>query len=503
MPLYNQLAQEIARQIASGQLTPGQRLGAVAAMASELGVAQSTIRRALAELADAGLVTKHVGRGTFVADTRRGEKDSPAAPPPGPAGRGRQFEPPPAVEASAAARKCRMGASRILDLLMALASRPGMIRFTAGVPAPGTVRDGLLQQAAGDLLKTGQEPYLDYGPPGGLPELREAVARLLRSDGADISAGNVLITHGSRQAAFLLAMHAREESRSVLVETPCDAGIPGAFGAAGHWVRTIDRDDEGPLPESVAAATGGGPALLHLCPQLHNPTGTDLRPLRRKALAAILKQRPTLVVADESYRGMHLGASSPASLLTDFGLDRTAVIGSLSKSLACGLRIGWLVAGAERIRSVLSLKRAIDLGCPPLMQAIAARLLQTGEYLDHLRRIRRLYQIRRDATLQALRRHMPDGVTWTTPDGGFQLWLTLPEGYSSLTLFLMAVERGVAFVPGPQHDVDHRFVHCLRLAYGSLRPERIEEGIRLLAEATRELLRQRPTEGLDAWTDLP
>jgi DNA-binding transcriptional MocR family regulator len=170
------------------------------------------------------------------------------------------------------------------------------------------------------------------------------------------------------------------------------------------------------------------------------------------------------------------------------------MIGSLSKSFMCGLRIGWLVTSAERIRALSPLKRVMDIACPPLMQGIAVELLRSGEYVRHITRVREHYRIRRDATLEAFERFMPDGVTWTVPEGGFQLWAELPAGYSSIALFLLAIERGVAFIPGPLQDINHRFMHAFRFCYGSVSVEQIAEGIELLADAVNELLRDPPGE---------
>ena len=172
----------------------------------------------------------------------------------------------------------------------------------------------------------------------------------------------------------------------------------------------------------------------------------------------------------------------------------SVVIGSLSKSFMVGLRIGWLITNSERVRSLVTLKRAMDLGCPPLMQGIALSLLRTGEYDAHLKKAREHYRLRRDAVIEAFERSMPDGVTWTLPQGGFHMWVELPPGYSSIVLFLHAIERGVSFWPGPMQDVDHRYINAFRFSYGSVTTEQIQEGVELLADAVRELLKGPPSD---------
>jgi DNA-binding transcriptional MocR family regulator len=160
----------------------------------------------------------------------------------------------------------------------------------------------------------------------------------------------------------------------------------------------------------------------------------------------------------------------------------------------CGLRIGWLVTSVERIRTLMPLKRVMDIACPPLMQGIATELLRSGEYDRHLKRVREHYRIRRDAVLDTFQRVMPQEVSWTVPQGGFQMWVELPSGYSSIALFLLAIERGVAFIPGPLQDINHRFMHAFRFCYGALSIEQIVEGIELLAGAVNELLQGSPGE---------
>jgi len=171
------------------------------------------------------------------------------------------------------------------------------------------------------------------------------------------------------------------------------------------------------------------------------------------------------------------------------------VFGIDPNTFMTGLRIGWLVASPERVRSILLLKRAMDLGCPALMQALAHAALTNGAYDRHLPVVRRAYRERAEALLSALARHMPDGVRWTEPQGGFHLWVTLPAGYSAISLMLRGVERGVAIVPGPYSDPDHRFVNAFKLCYAQLQPARIAEGVELLAGAVEDLFADPPGDG--------
>jgi 2-aminoadipate transaminase len=334
--------------------------------------------------------------------------------------------------------------------------------------------------------------YQEYNDVMGIRALREAIAQRFRKNGVQVAPDQILITSGSQQAVALLAQAASENHQRVICETPCYTGITNAFGAFGHWVETVVRDSEGPVPERLQRFRDGKPSLFYLCPELHNPMGTDINPERRAVLVDWAREQNIILVADEIFHDLRFEGSSPATLLSEIGIQETVVIGSLSKSFMTGLRIGWLIASPERVRSLVALKRAMDIACPPFMQGIALSLLRTGEYDAHLLKVREHYRLRRDTALEALDRFMPDGVSWTVPQGGFQMWVELPAGYSSIALFLLAIERGVAFIPGPMQDINHRFTHAFRFCYGSVEPDQITEGIELLADAVKELLEEPP-----------
>jgi DNA-binding transcriptional MocR family regulator len=168
-------------------------------------------------------------------------------------------------------------------------------------------------------------------------------------------------------------------------------------------------------------------------------------------------------------------------------------VGSISKSFMTGLRAGFLVADRGMIAELLPYKRYMDLGSPSIVQAIAAAFLRGG-YAKHLEKMRTYYRTRRDAAVKALEEFMPEGVTWTRPQGGFQLWVTMPRGMSSVQLFLLGIERGVSIFPGPAHDIDGRFLNSFRLGYGDGTADEIRTGIKRLAGAVESLLARGPEE---------
>jgi 2-aminoadipate transaminase len=492
-PLYAQIRDALQTAIQEGTLKPDDRIPPVAAFAKEVGVTQATIRRAIEDLVKTGYIVSHVGRGTFVSSPEESEAEDQEIS----KNRGlwlNSVVEPTNPEAALAARRLRMGIARSLNELMALAKRPGLIRFTGGIPDPQTVRDGVLKDLVQDALQAGQRVYQEYNDPMGLLELREELAQRFCKSGIQVSPDQILVTSGSQQAVALIAQATSENNQRVICETPCYTGITNAFGAFGHWVETVIRDSKGPIPNRLQRFRDGKPSLFYLCPELHNPMGTDISPERHAVLVDWAGEQNIILVADEIFHDLRFDGPTPPSLLTETGIQQAVVIGSLSKSFMTGLRIGWLITDPERVRSLVALKRAMDIACPPFMQGIALSLLRSGEYDVHLQKVREHYRLRCDTALEALDRFMPEGVSWTVPQGGFQMWVELPAGYSSIALFLLAIERGVAFIPGPLQDINHRFMHAFRFCYGSVEPDQITEGIELLADAVKELLKGSPGE---------
>lgn len=490
-PLYAQIRDAVRKAIENEEIPPGTQLPPVAMFAKDLGVTQTTIRRAFKDLIQLGLVGSHVGRGTFVL--HKDEKNDVST---GQAGDiSGLTKNNTADEASmTAVRRLRTGVGKSLESLTILARRPGLIRFNSGAPDSTVADKKILEKLAREALKQGQRPFQDYSFPLGLPELREALAARFSKSENRISPEQVLVTSGSQQAVSLLAQAALENKPRIVCETPCYIGIPSAFESMGHWVETVPRDREGPLPRRLNRFRDGYPTMLYICPTLHNPMGTDLSLERREFLVQWAVEQKALVIADEVSRDLYFNHPDTQSLYDALGPEHTVMIGSFSKSFMSGLRIGWVIGDTQFIRKLGTLKRYMDISCPPLMEGMALALLRSGEYDTHLKKAREHYRVRRDTALGALKRHMPENVKWTMPKGGFHLWVELPPGYSSIVLFLMAVERGVAFVPGPQWDMDHRFINAFRLSYGCLEINQIQEGIELLADAVKDLLKDPPSD---------
>ncbi len=425
----------------------GDRIPSVVDLAKQLGVNRATIVGAFQELERAGLITSHVGRGTFVAE--------------------------PLAQASdpATGKRARTPFISGLTELLAMERPAGTLNLAAGVPDPATIEDGTLERLAQSALARNPRRLLEYGGAGGLPELRRAVGTRLGVD-----TDQVLITNGSQQAVSLLACWALQEGRDILCETPTFTGIPAAFILLGNRVESVAWDGEA----LDLARVPRGRSLLYVCPDHQNPTGQSMSVAGRHALANFVAQNDCVVVVDEIFRDLRFAGDERPSLYGLLPVGKRVLVGSISKSFMTGLRIGYLAADRPFIDDLLPYKRYLDLGGPALTQAIAAAFLNDG-YDAHLLRVREYYRVRADATVEALAQSVPAGVTFTRPEGGFQLWVRMPAGASAIQLYLRALERGIAISPGPAHDVDGRYGNCFRISYGHATPGQLRDAVAKLA----------------------
>jgi GntR family transcriptional regulator / MocR family aminotransferase len=472
-PLYRQIEQAVRAAIAGGNLKPGERLPSAVDLAKDLGINKLTAVKAFQLLEKSGLVRSEVGRGTFVAAS--GETTGAAAPAEA------------RIDVAKSVRRLREGFARGLREMMAMERPPGTINLSGGAPAPTSVPDDLLPKLARDALARNPGRLHDYAGPAGLEELRTQLAATLARRGIEVSPDEILITNGSQQAISLVGAWAREDGRTAISETPTHLGLPGALMLFGHAVQTVPWDGNGPNLEQLRALAGRERALFYVCPDFQNPTGLTMPTEARAALADFARRSDTCVLVDEIFREMRFEGAEPQSLYTMLPAGRRILVGSISKSFMPGLRVGYLVADRPLIAELLPYKRYMDLGCPSLVQAIAAAFLKNG-YAKHLEKMRTYHRVRRDAALEALEASMPEGVRWTRPQGGFQLWVTMPAGVSSIQLFLQGIEQGVAINPGPVHDVDGRYLSCFRLGYAHPTPDEIRTGIGRLATIVESML---------------
>jgi DNA-binding transcriptional MocR family regulator len=474
-PLYVQIMRIVESAIERGELRPGDRLPSVADLARRMKVNKATAVRAFRELERKGLLQSQVGRGSFVADSAAG----------------RPFAAPERHDVSRSVRRLRETFASGIAQLLAVTPAPGSVDLRSGVPPDEGIPDGLLRRLCDEVTAEHGERLYSYTHLGS-GELVEALVPWLRGRGYDLQADQVLITNGSQQAIALAATWARDDERSILCETPTFVGVPRVFSQAGHLVESVVRDAGALRLDELGR--GDRRALLYTCAEFHNPTGECLSAAGRAEIVDVAARSDTVVLVDDIFRDMRFSGEEGPSLYNALPPGRRLLVGSFSKSFMPGLRAGFLVADRPLVETLAPIRRYMDLGASPLPQAVMARFLGSGGYAEHLERMRDRYRERAQATVATLGLCMPDGVSFTRPEGGFQLWVRMPIGCSSVQLFLAALERGVAITPGPAHDIDGRYLSCFRIGYGHPALDELTGAIERLGELVSDVITRGPQE---------
>ncbi|AVS83298.1 2-aminoadipate aminotransferase [Paracidovorax avenae] len=388
-----------------------------------------------------------------------------------------------------AQRAAKMNPSVIREILK-VTEKPGIISLAGGLPSPKTFPVDDFAQACAAVLGNDGASSLQYAASEGYLPLRQAVADFLPWD---VSPDQVLITTGSQQGLDLVAKVLIDAGSRVLVETPTYLGALQAFTPMEPNVHSVASDDEGPLVDDLAAKVGSGAdraRFMYLLPNFQNPTGRTMTEARRVALSAKAAELGLPLVEDNPYGDLWFDQPPPLPL-TARNPEGCIYLGSFSKVLAPGLRLGFLVAPHALYPKLLQAKQAADLHTPGFNQRMVAEVMKGGFLDRHVPTIRALYKQQRDAMLSAMEREMQGlGVTWNRPDGGMFLWARLPEGMSALDLLPEAVERNVAFVPGAAFYADNADTRTLRLSFVTASAQQIQEGIAALAAAIRARLPQ-------------
>ncbi|MEW1753336.1 PLP-dependent aminotransferase family protein [Streptomyces angustmyceticus] len=383
-----------------------------------------------------------------------------------------------------AARVARTGSSPVRDIL-ALTARPEVISFAGGLPAPELFDAAGIAAAFQHVLAEEPMRALQYSTTEGDPALRAAVAARATARGLPTEADDLLVTTGSQQGLTLLATALLEPGDVVLVEDPCYLAALQIFSFTGARVVPVPTDDEGLDPAALDEITARErPKLLYLVPTFQNPTGRTLSAERRAAVAEVAARRGLWIAEDDPYGELRF-EGEPVPWVASFpgAEDRTALLGSFSKVMAPGLRLGSLRAPAALRRACVIAKQAADLHTSTVDQAAAARYLAAADLDAHLRRVRDAYRARRDALVDGLPAALPEGSRWNRPAGGMFVWATLPEGYDATALLPEVVRHDVAYVPGAPFFAGPPDATAVRLSFVTHSPEEIGEGLGRLRKA--------------------
>jgi len=384
-----------------------------------------------------------------------------------------------------AARAEKMNPSVIREILK-VTEKPGIISLAGGLPSPKTFPIESFAAAAASVLATDGASALQYAASEGYTPLREAIAAFLPWD---VHPDQVLITTGSQQALDLIGKVLIDAGSRVLVETPTYLGALQAFAPMEPQVVSVASDSEGVLIDDLAAKAGSGAdkaRFLYVLPNFQNPTGRTMSEARREALVAQAAALNLPLVEDNPYGDLWFDQAPPKPL-TARNPEGCIYMGSFSKVLAPGLRLGYVVAPRQMYPKLLQAKQAADLHTPSFNQRLVSEVIKNGFLDRHVPTIRQLYKEQCQAMVAALEEEMQGlGVTWNRPDGGMFLWLRLPEGMSALQLLPRAVERNVAFVPGAAFYADQPDDRTLRLSFVTASQGQIRTAIAALAAAIRE-----------------
>ena len=376
-------------------------------------------------------------------------------------------------------RASQLQSSFIREILK-ITQRPEIISFAGGLPSPLTFPVERMKASYDKVLSENGKVALQYGPTDGYAPLRAWIADSLSNEGARIAPEQILMTSGSQQALDLLGKVLIDEGSRVLVETPSYLGALQAFSVYRPEFASVDTDDDGLVPSSIDAVAEGA-RLLYALPNFQNPTGRSLSVARRVELVETCSRLGLPLIEDDPYGALsYKGAPFPKML--SMNPDGVIYMGSFSKVLTPGIRLGYVCAPLPLVRRLELAKQAADLHTAQLTQMVVYDVIKDGFLDQHIPTIRTLYGNQCQAMLDAMDAFFPEGVTWTRPEGGMFIWVTLPKKIDAMKLLDQAIAAKVAFVPGAPFYANAPETHTMRLSFVTVPPERIREGIAILGK---------------------
>ena len=373
--------------------------------------------------------------------------------------------------------------------ILKVTENPRIISFAGGLPNPALFPVADIGEAARDVLADDGATALQYATSEGYPPLRAWIAdRYRKHQGLEVNPDDILITNGSQQCLDLIGKVCIDRDDPVAIERPGYLGAIQAFSLYEPCFHPVDLLPDGPDTVQLSRVVDThSPKLFYGVPNFQNPSGIAYSGAKRRDVAAILSGSGTLCVEDDAYGELRFrGDDLP--LLGRYLPEEAVIIGSFSKIVSPGMRMGWIVAPPDIASKLVIAKQASDLHSNYLSQRIIHRFLENTDFESHILRLKESYRRQRDTMVRAMEEMIPPEVSFTRPDGGMFIWATLPEGCSSLDLFERAIADNVAFVPGNPFYTDGSGGNTLRLNYSNADDDRIIEGIRRLGDAMGKVL---------------
>jgi len=386
-----------------------------------------------------------------------------------------------------------MKKSAIRELLK-LTQRPEIISFAGGLPAPESFPIEQLKEISCEVLEQDGPAALQYGATEGVTELRQILVDRYNAEGLNIELKNLVITTSSQQGLDLLAKIFINRGDKVIVGLPSYLGGLGAFNSYGAEMIGVKFDEKGMrsdiLEEKLKELKSQGikPKFIYIIPDFQNPAGITMPESRRLEIIAIAKKYDVLIVEDSPYREVRFEGKAQKTIFELDNSGHVILLGTFSKIFVPGFRIGWVVADEKIVDKFVTAKQSTDLCTPTLNQKIAHKYIEKGYFDKNLKEIINQYHEKRDNMLKGFREFMPKGVTWTEPEGGLFLFMTLPENMDAEVLFKKAIENNVAFVLGSVFHCDGSGKNTMRINFSFMPKDKTTEGVKRLAKAIKELM---------------
>ena len=391
-----------------------------------------------------------------------------------------------------------MKRSAIRELLK-LTQKPEIISFAGGLPAKESFPLDQLQEICAEVIATDGAAACQYGSTEGVPELLEILAQRYRDQGLSyVTKENITIITSSQQGLDTVGKIFLNRGDKYICELPSYLGALGAFNSYGGVGVGIPQDEQGmsavELEKTLAEmkAKGEKPKFIYLIPDFQNPAGMTMPESRRIEILEIAKKYEIMIIEDSPYRELRF-SGKPQRMLYDLdnGEGNVMTLGTFSKIFMPGFRMGWVLAHPWVIDNFVKAKQSTDLCTSAFLQKITVKFFQKNYFDANIQKIVELYRGKLNAMLNAFEQYMPEGVKWTTPEGGLFLFLTLPEGYDAEELFQIAIEKNVAFVLGTVFFVNGGGKNTMRINFSYMSEEQNIEGVKRLADSIKELFNRK------------
>ena len=463
-PLFMQLHEQIVDRISAGELTAGARLPPVRRLAEQLGINHMTVAKAYKDLAKAGFVEGRAGGGTHVRapyGTKRARGAEPA-----------------------------IAGPLLSERLYELAHAPGVIAFTTNHPEPDSECTKEFETCLQSVIADGLSPYFINDSSNGRVSFRREIVEYLAQQGLVTTPEHVIVTSGAQQAIELVIRLLVPHGSPVIVERPTYYGVVNALRSAGARILEVPLESDGmDIDMLEALLSRHRPRLIYTNPTFQNPTGVTTSIEKRRSILALARKHGVSILEDDQNPELRF-AGAPISSICALSEpdDDVFYVRGFGKVFLPGTRLGYVVTPARARRSLLGLKAQSDLHTNGIMQEAMARFLARKNYPKILERMKRVYATKQRKLIVTLSAGMPPGTLIGQPEGGLNLWLTLPEGAEVSELYYRAVRRGVAFVAGEGFYASHTNPRTLRVSFGLLRDDALEEGVTRLCSVAQDLM---------------